>query len=226
MEILNVEQGSQEWLEARQGCITGTKLKEIMGTPYPARAPTEKAVDKIMMTAVWGLLWEEFAEVPEIYVNSAMQRGTDLEPIAIAKYEELTGQKVDTIWFVKINEWHWLSPDGLIAHDRKNTEHFNKWVEVKCPGGKNFVKCVIENSLPEEYVWQIVNYFLVVPTMEELDFIMFNPDFYITEKQMHVINIKREDMQELITRAEERLKLFRPLREEKILQLTKTPDVR
>jgi len=211
-----MQQWTDEWLEARQGVITWTKLKDIMwGT-------TPKAIDKAMQTAIWNMLWEEFAEVPEIYVNQAMQRGTDLEPIAKAKYEELTNQDVTEVWFIKKNEWHWLSPDWIIWEEiEPGVIKYYKAIEIKCPGGKNFVKYIIEDKLPDEYIWQVVNYFLVIDTLEELDFIIYNPDFYLKGKQMHIINIKRADLKEYIEKAEERLKLFRPKWENFILKLTK-----
>lgn len=32
MRVLNFEQGSAEWLEARKGVVTGTRLGDVMGT--------------------------------------------------------------------------------------------------------------------------------------------------------------------------------------------------
>lgn len=225
MTVYTMPQRSAEWFDIRQWVLTGTKFKEIMGVPYPKKVPSENAVIKVLENATWGMIGEEFAEVPDIYVNDAMQRGIDLEPLAIAEYERLTGETVTEIWFVTINEWHGLSPDWLIWKELDpGVMLYHKAVEVKCPGGKNFVKWMIEDKIPDDYLWQVVNYFLVADTIQELDFVIYNPEFYLKEKQMHIINVTREDLADPIARAEERLKLFRPIWEENILKLTKVTN--
>ena len=68
---------------------------------------------------------------------------------------------------------------------------------------------MFEDKIPNEYLWQVVHYFIVIDTLEELDFIVFNPNYIKSDKQLWIKNIKRSDLKEEIERAEKDLKQFR-----------------
>ena len=76
-------------------------------------------------------------------------------------------------------------------------------------------------KIDKSYFWQVVNYFLVIDTLEELDFMLFNPDFYDRENMIYIINVTRKELKEYITKADEQLKIFRThwLKLEKDLKL-------
>lgn len=205
MEIFkNIEQGSEEWLKARAWVITWTKLKNICWS------------SKTQETAMYELIAEEFAPLEENFSSQAMQRWKELESIAKAKYIDKTWEKVEEIWFIKKNDYVWLSPDGVIFDEN---EKIKKAIEIKCPWAKNFTKCILENKIPEEYKYQVIMYFLVISDLEELDFILYNPDFYIKEKRLFVINIKRQDLEKDIYKAESQIEIFRQKWLEKIKKL-------
>ena len=205
MEIFrNIEQGSEEWLKARAWVITWTKLKNICWS------------SKTQETAMYELIAEEFAPLEENFSSQAMQRWKELESIAKAKYIDKTWEKVEEIWFIKKNNYVWLSPDGVIFDEN---EKIKKAIEIKCPWAKNFTKCILENKIPEEYKYQVIMYFLVISDLEELDFILYNPDFYIKEKRLFVINIKRQDLEKEIYKAESQIEIFRKSWLEKIKTL-------
>lgn len=205
MEIFrNIEQGSEEWLKARAWVITWTKLKNICWS------------SKTQETAMYELIAEEFAPLEENFSSQAMQRWKELESIAKAKYIDKTWEKVEEIWFIKKNDYVWLSPDGVIFDEN---EKIKKAIEIKCPWAKNFTKCILENKIPEEYKYQVIMYFLVISDLEELDFILYNPDFYIKEKRLFVINIKRQDLEKDIYKAESQIEIFRKKWLEKIKTL-------
>lgn len=195
MEIFkNIEQGSEEWLKARAWVITWTKLKNICWS------------SKTQETAMYELIAEEFAPLEENFSSQAMQRWKELESIAKAKYIDKTWEKVEEIWFIKKNDYVWLSPDWVIFDEN---EKIKKAIEIKCPWAKNFTKCILENKIPEEYKYQVIMYFLVISDLEELDFILYNPDFYIKEKRLFVINIKRQDLEKDIYKVESQIEIFR-----------------
>ena len=205
MEIFkNIEQGSEEWLKARAWVITWTKLKNICWS------------SKTQETAMYELIAEEFAPLEENFSSQAMQRWKELESIAKAKYIDKTWEKVEEIWFIKKNDYVWLSPDGVIFDEN---EKIKKAIEIKCPWAKNFTKCILENKIPEEYKYQVIMYFLVISDLEELDFILYNPDFYIKEKRLFVINIKRSELEKEIYKAESQIEIFRKKWLEKIKKL-------
>lgn len=194
MEIFkNIEQGTEEWLKVRAWVITGTKLKNICGS------------ETVQKTAMYELIAEEFAPLEENFLSSAMQRWKELEPIAKAHYIDKTWEKVEEVWFIKKNDYVGLSPDWIIFENEK----IKKAIEIKCPWAKNFTKYILENKIPDEYKYQVIMYFLVISDLEELDFVLYNPDFYIKNKRLFIINIKRKDLESEIYKAESKIEIFR-----------------
>lgn len=181
----DIEQRSPEWFFKRGGTITGTRLKGIMGT-----LAKRKDVE-------YEILAEKLAiGIGEEDNRTAMEKGVEYEPVAIAEFELEHGVKVRSTGFAE-NEKNCKianSPDGIVE-DTDEAE----MVEVKCPERKNFVKYVIENVIPEEYNWQVVQYFTVNEKLNKLWFVIYNPS--ITCHPMHVITVYRKDVKELIDRA-------------------------
>jgi len=64
MNIIQVTQGTQEWLEARAGVITGTRLKSVMSNRKDTR-----------QNLICELIAEKIAPIPESYQSDAMERG-------------------------------------------------------------------------------------------------------------------------------------------------------
>jgi len=59
------------------------------------------------------------------------------------------------------------------------------------------------------YFWQVINYFLVIDTLESLTFYLYNPDIYDKNMQTYSIPITRAELQTDIDKAEEKLKGFK-----------------
>lgn len=180
MRYDHITQGSDQWQELRRIYITGTTLGQIMGTP----AARKKAYYEIIAE----LLTVPEENVPE-YEN-AMQRGTRLEPQARAAYEFHTGKRVSQTGFVTNDSMPLVaqSPDGDVIH----ADGHMTGVEIKCMGGENHMKCVIENEVPKEYKPQIIQYFVADEKRTDVDFVAYNPE--IPRFSIHIINIKRSDL--------------------------------
>lgn len=235
----NIQQWTPEWLKMRAWVFTWTLLKRIMSGKFNKDGDPDATMLKAMKTVMYELIGGEFSydeNAPEVK-NYLMNAWNELEPIARAKYQELTWLKVIEVWFVKKNDWLWISPDWLIITDEIdlwNPEEsslcpiYGKAVEFKCPLGNDsakFFKYMFEwiNALKndtDKYIWQIVHYFININELQELDFVVYNPNI-AKEKQMHIITIKREDIQDLIEQAEERIKIFREIWVEHIKLLIK-----
>jgi len=183
MPIHEVTQGSKEWLELKKGRVTGTRLKEVMG--------------KNSSKLIYELIAERY-ENKESYQSSEMSEGVLKEPWAIDKYQEETGQTVREVGFISQGDDIGLSPDGLVGN--------KKAVEVKCPSLAKHIEYVVQDKLPAEYKWQVVHYFLVIEELEELDFISYHPSFPL--KELHIVNVKRTDLEEDIQEAKEKLTAF------------------
>lgn len=183
MRVVDVEQGTLAWKELRTGVITGTRLEKVMGTPYAQKS----------------LLNELIAEkiAPPKYIDSteAMERGHFLEPEAISRYELETGEITETVGFCLHDEYDWLglSPDRFI----ESGKHYKKAVESKSPDTKTHVGYLIEKSIPKDYQWQVVQYFLVNEKLQELDFVTYDPRVTIKSLQIGIITVKRKELKEL-----------------------------
>lgn len=183
MKKHNIEQKTDEWHHLRKGKITGTTLKAIMGTP---KARQDAIYEIIAERLIVGVESEGDYENP-------MDRGSRLEPDAIAMFELETGKEVERVGFAEddTNPFIANSPDGLIGEDEA--------VEAKCMGGKNHVKMWLTNKVPDEYEWQVVQYFVVNEKLQKLYFVGYNPD--IPVHPLHIIEVTREEATENIQKA-------------------------
>ncbi len=195
MKVIQVEQGTDEWLKLRLGKITGTRLKSVMGT---------KGAQETLM---YELLAEQLSgQQEQVWVNAAMQWGTDHEDEAVQMFEKGKRKKSEAVGFCISDEFPYLglSPDRLV----KTKDVFTKAIEVKCPATKTCMKYRAEGGIPKEYKWQVVNYFLVCDTLKELDFVVYDPRIIKDELKLTTINVTRKDLVEDIEAARERLVAF------------------
>lgn len=114
MPWLNLEQGSDEWLTARRGKITGSRFKDARDKLRDGKTPSKACLSYAMDLArerVGG-------SAPAKFQNAAMRTGTEQEPFARAMYEARTGYMVDEAGFYLSDDGVFgLSPDGLIDDD-------------------------------------------------------------------------------------------------------------
>ena len=113
MPWLQLDQGSEEWLTARRGKITGSRFKDArdkLKGGQPSKACLGYAMD-IARERIGGC-------APPKFQNAAMRTGTEQEPFARAMYEARTGHMVDEAGFYLSDDAVFgLSPDGLIDDD-------------------------------------------------------------------------------------------------------------
>jgi hypothetical protein len=127
IEFHEVEQRTEEWRELRIGKITGTRLKDVF------KSNNLTLVDELISERLTG-------RVDEIYVNEAMQRGIDLEPLGFEAYTEKTGEHCHEIGFVTNSKYPecGLSPDGFVSN--------NGAIELKCPSSKKHIEYIRTNK--------------------------------------------------------------------------------
>jgi len=111
------------------------------------------------------------------------------------------------VGFITANDWNGLSPDGIILDEDSGL--YKKSIEIKCPRGKNYIKYLLEDKIPDEYRWQVCNYFVVMEDLEELDFIIFNSDVTEDITDLHIITVTRADLQKDIDKALDKLQGFK-----------------
>lgn len=190
--IKKIEQRTEEWKQIRKGSIGGTRVKSVMA--------------KNNLPLVDELIAEKHSDlIDETFVNDAMQRGIDLEPFAIAEFEDRTEMKVESFGLVTNNEFpgcH-LSPDGLIL-DGSGVPLSG--VEVKCPSTKKHVEYIRTNRIPAEYKFQVYHYFTICETIESMYFVSYDPRFEV--RPFHVIQITREEHADQLEEFETKLYKF------------------
>lgn len=188
MKQHNMPQRSPEWLHIKKGKISGTQLKGIMGTP------------KARQDAIYDIIGERLKVGVNDEYENPIDRGNRLEPFAVSAYEMETGNFVDRSGFCESDGDQFIgnSPDGLVGE--------NGAVEIKCPEHKNYVKYWLTNEIPDDYIWQVVQYFVVNEKLEWLDFASYNPD--IPVHPLHIVRVLRGELQEKIDEANTKEKIF------------------
>src|ERR1017187_5081082 len=126
MILFDCEQGSDLWKELRLAKITGTRLKDALVTKKGDNIPA----------LIYTLISEQMCgEIAEDFQSWAMKKGSELEPVARAYYENETNQIVKTFGFATHDKYDWLgfSPDGFIDSFENITPIYTKGIEIKAP---------------------------------------------------------------------------------------------
>lgn len=118
MIILNCDQGSQEWHEARAGVITASMFEtaraKLKSGPDKGK-PTKAALDYAFSLAIERISGEPLDNGFETW---QMRRGHELEPMARMEHEAQTGLIVQKTGFVLTDDRAFgASADGLIGTD-------------------------------------------------------------------------------------------------------------
>lgn len=197
MKILNLQQRSQEWFEARLGVITGSRAKNIF------KSNNLSFIDELIAERMT-------QQQEESFTSKAMEHGILFEPEALATYNERHNANAEEVGFCVHDNYYWLavSPDALIF-DEVGIDAVGA-VEIKCPSSKKHVEYIRQNKIPNEYKHQIFHYFIVIETLQYLDFVSYDPRN--REKDLHVVRVTREEIkQELEETFAQYMKFFAKL---------------
>lgn len=169
-------QGSDEWLAARRGVITGSRFKDARD-----RKKNGDLTEKCMGYAYDLAREREGGMAPETYVNAAMRLGTQEEPIARLTYEAETGQFVEEVGFAHTADGKFgLSVDGRVLPKGA--------VEIKTMvSSATLFKALVDEDI-SEYRDQCVGAMWLLG-LEWVDLCLWAPDL----KTLHVIRIERDD---------------------------------
>lgn len=157
-----MEQGSAQWLAARAGHVTASRLKDVMAKGKSGEAAVRRGYRVQLVT-------ERLTGLPqETYKNAAMEHGTETEPQARMAYEAITGRMVFEKGFIKHPEIDWLgaSPDGLVDDVGG--------VEIKCPYNSAVHVETLSAGMPREHMAQVQGC-MWVTGRKWWDFISFDP---------------------------------------------------
>lgn len=157
-----IEQRSEDWFAARLGKVTASKVKDVMAKGRGG-APSATRQNYMMQ-----LLCERLTgRREEGFTSAAMQRGTDLEPIARSAYE--FSARVMTVETGLIDHpsiaGFAASPDGIVGSDGL--------LEIKCPNTAQHIAVIQSGAHDSTYDWQMLAQ-LACAERDWVDFVSFD----------------------------------------------------
>jgi len=182
MIFLALEQGSEEWLQARAGVITASIVRDVIETLKDGKTPSAKARLK-----VYQLGMERVAKKPvgEVFNSWQMRRGQELEHGARQVYEERTGNIVQESGIV-------LSPDRLFGYSTDGFIDADGMVEIKCLISAEKVYEMLETGDVGDYLHQMQTG-LWLTGRKWCDFIMYVPELEPAGNHLYVKRIFRDE---------------------------------
>lgn len=172
-------QGSDEWFAARIGCVTASRVSDVM-------AKTKSGYAASRANYMMELLCQRLTGKREAgFTSAAMLRGTELEPTARACYEAESGLLVVECGFVLHPDIEGLgaSPDGLVGDDGL--------CEIKCPNTATHIEFIRTGKPKAEYQWQMLCQ-MACTGRQWCDFVSYD-DRLPPALQYHSVRMERDD---------------------------------
>ena len=163
MQIHNCIQGGELWLNLRAGRFTATDAHELM--PDKRTGKAKKGLDTLAYkkAAYWLT-----GNLPDTPTTAAMEWGKMQEPHARALYAEITGNEVQEVGFVELDDYVGCSPDGLVGDEGL--------IEIKCKQDYNHLYAVCNEWVDPEHELQM-QYQMLVTGRHWCDYVLYNPLF-------------------------------------------------
>lgn len=175
------EQGTQEWKQERCGCVTASRITDVM-----AKAKSGKGYSASRKNYVAELVVERLTGKPtsDGYESWEMKRGVELEPFARAEYEVSRKTIIHTTGFVQhpTIPLSGASPDGLSGEDGL--------VQFKAPNRANHLEYLQGRIPPVKYQPQM-QFEMACTGRQWCDFVSYHPDFP-DDLQLFVVRLMRD----------------------------------
>ncbi len=200
MQILNMPQGSPEWLAARLGRVTMSELKSLLVKgkgPGGLGAGAITYMHQLIGERITGELAEPFQG------NANTRRGHELEGVARALYCDATGEPQPQEVGLILNHEVGYSPDSLVYDDGL--------LEIKTKLPKFQIEVLLNGEIPDEHIPQCQGG-LWVSEREWIDFVSYWPGMPLFIKRAY-----RDDI--MIRTIAERVEAFHEEMERRISQV-------
>jgi putative phage-type endonuclease len=204
-----VEQRSDAWFTARLGKVTASRVADVIAkTKSGYSASRDNYMAQLICERLTG-------QREEFFTSSAMQHGTDTEPLGRAAYESLKDVLVDEVGFVPHPSiiMAGASPDGLVGDDGL--------LEIKCPNTATHIETLLSQTVPGKYNTQM-QFQMACTERSWCDFVSFD-NRLPAELQMFVKRVPRDNM--YIRLMEEEIVKFLNELDIKIAQLMEIKNV-
>ena len=175
----DLEQGSPEWLAARVGRVTASRIADVMAKGKGGEAQTR-------LNYKWQLVAEVMTgqSQEDRFFSQAMAWGVEQEPFARAAYEIQTGGLVENVGLVAHPSIPRCaaSPDGLVGLDGL--------LEIKCPKTPTHLEYMEKGNIPGHYQLQML-WQMACTGRQWVDFATFDPRLP-EELQLFVMRFPRD----------------------------------
>lgn len=178
--VVECDQRSPEWFAARAGRLTGSAAADVFATLKSGGEPASRRDlrTRLVLERLTGKCQEDD------YDNADMRRGRDLEPLARAAYEALTGLTVTQTGFLA----HDTLPIGCSLDG--HVGDYDGIVEIKAPRSAKHLMYLRAGVLPAEHVYQVMHN-LFVTGAAWCDWVSYDPSFP-PELQLLVVRSSRD----------------------------------
>lgn len=198
MKIVNCEQGTQEWYDARLGVVTASRFKEVMTQP---RSKADKEAGKLSdsaMTYMCELIAERLTGEMKEVSTANFEWGHVQEPKAVADYQFSRNVEVTPVGLV-------LRDDGLVGSSPDSLVNEDGGLEIKSPANPAIhLKTLIRNEIPAEHIPQVQGGMWICER-EWWDFMSFRNDMP-PGSESFVVRVYRDD--DYIKTMESRVNAF------------------
>jgi putative phage-type endonuclease len=194
-----MEQRTEEWFAARLGKVTASRVADVIAKTKSGYSTSR---DNYMAQLVCERLT---GKQGESFTNSAMQWGTETEPLARSAYEASTDIMVEELGFVlhpKI-EMAGASPDGLVG--------LFGMLEIKCPNTATHIEALLTETVPTKYITQM-QWQMACAQRQWCDYVSYDPRI-------------RVDLQLFVKRVEFDA-LYVAMLEEEVIKFLKELDIK
>lgn len=179
MDTAILEQGSDEWLMARIGKVTASRISDVI-------AKTKTGWGAGRKNYMAELIAERLTMIPaQGYTNAAMQWGLDTEPQARAAYEFFRDAVVQEVGFIEhpAVPMTGASPDGYVEEDGM--------IEIKCPNTATHIDTLLTQKIPDKYIVQM-QWQMACANRQWCDYVSFDPRMP-EHLRLFVERIRRDD---------------------------------
>ncbi len=168
MIVLDLEQGTPEWYQARAGVATASELSKVI----TASGRPSSQQDEYLALLIGEYVTGEGDE--DSFAGFWMERGKELEPEARAGYRLMTGHDAREVGFVYKDETRLVgcSPDSLIY----SGDNPVKGAEIKCPKARNHIAYWYMNRCPDKYKVQVQSS-MWITGLDQWDFVSHHPNY-------------------------------------------------
>ena len=190
MQIVKVEQGTEEWLKARSGIPTASEFSKLITPLGKPSTSINGYVNQVLAEIIVG------GDVETWEGNKWTERGNELEPEAVEMYEFTYDVEVEEIGFCKDDDNKMgCSPDRLVGEEGL--------LEIKCPAPATHVDYLLNSKLPNKYIPQVQGQMLVTGR-KWCDWMSYHPEMLPV-----IIRVERDE--DYINSIRERIVVFKEL---------------